>query len=260
MKYKYSKTNIVLSLTGVAGFIIIWQILSATKTVDPIFISSPDEVLREFFEMFANKTIFPHLLISIEEFILGFSLASILGIGLGVLIGWYRKLYITSSLLIYALYSTPIVALVPLIIIWAGLGIAAKIIIVFLAAFFPIIINTIDAMQNLNPDYVKLGRSFGANDFDIFKTIALPASIPFMITGLKVALPRGIIGVVVGEFFVSNQGLGYLISLYGSTFQTGKLLAIVLIIIFISVFLTLLLELTGNKFQVQKGGKNYLQV
>lgn len=242
MKYlfKLSKKTkeTILALIGVIIFFSIWQTLSVTKLVDPIFISSPSEVLNEFFSMFQNRSIFPHLFMSLEEFAIGFVLATVFGMSLGMLIGWYKKLYITSNPLIYALYSTPIVALIPLIIIWTGLGVAAKVVIVFLAAFFPILINTISAIHNLNPEYVKLAKSFGAKDFDIFKTIALPASVPFTVTGLKIAVPRGIIGMVVGEFFVSNQGLGYLISFYGSTFQTAKLLAVVFLIILISVTFT----------------------
>ena len=144
------------------------------------------------------------------------------------------------------------VALIPLIIIWLGLGVGAKVVIVFLASFFPILINTIGAVRNLDPVYTKLGKSFGANDFDIFRFIAFPASIPFISTGIRVAIPRGIIGMIVGEFFVSNKGIGYLITFYGSTFQTGKLLAVVVLIVSVSTILTYIANFFEKLFAVNR--------
>ncbi len=243
------------SLFGLAGLFIFfsfWQVLSITKWINPLFISSPFEVLKEFFSFIKTGDIIPHLVISLEEFAIGFLIACFFGVLFGIIIGWYNKLYSLSSPLIYGLYSTPLVALIPLMIIWLGLDIWPKVAIVFLGAFFPILINTISAVKNLDPLYVRLGKSFGASDFDILRSIALPSSLPFIVAGLRLAIPRAIIGMIVGEFFVSNKGLGYLITFYGATFQTGKLLAVILMVVILSLSLTRLVELVEKRFEKWK--------
>lgn len=244
--------NLPQGLIGVFFFALLWQIVSQFKLINPFFISSPLNVAREIFLMFGSGAIFPHLAISLQEFIIGFGLAVVFAIFGGLLLGWYSKINSALGLLIFALYSTPNVALLPLIMIWFGLGISSKIALVFLGAFFPILINTISAVNNLDQDYVKLAKSFGAKDFYIFQNITIPASMPFIMTGIRIGVARGIIGMVIGEFFVSNKGLGYLITFYGSTFQTSKLLAVVLIVVIISLLTKEGIGIIERKFQTWK--------
>jgi NitT/TauT family transport system permease protein len=248
----YKVQNLLQGLIGVSLFCFLWQIASQLGLINPFFISSPTNIAKEIFLMFGSGSIFPHLAISIQEFIVGFGLAVIFAVVGGLLLGWYSKINSFLSILIYALYSTPNIALLPLIIIWFGLGIPAKVAFVFLAAFFPILINTIGAVKNLEEDYVMLARSFGAKDLYIFLNIAVPAAIPFVMAGLRIAVARGLVGMVVAEFFVSNKGLGYLITFYGSTFQTSKLLAVVLIIIIISLLMKEGIGLIERKFRTWK--------
>lgn len=250
------RQNLFLGIAGLIIFLSVWQFIEHFNLIDPILISSPSRVANEFLDMFKNGSIYPHLLISMEEFSLGFILAVIFGIILGLLLGGYRKLEAFSNPLTYALYSTPYIALLPLVILWFGVDIWAKIFIVFLGAVFPILINTISAVNNLDNDFIKLGKSFGASDSQIFRKITFPAALPFIISGIKIAIPRGLIGMIVGEFFVSSQGLGYLITFYGSTFQTSKLLAVVFIVIFISIFLTWLTSLLEKNLQAWKPEKD----
>lgn len=247
-----NQQHLFLGLIGTAIFFIIWEIITRIRLVNPIFLSSPTEVLQTVGQMFISGKIFPHLFISAQEFSIGFILAGSLGVILGLLIGWYRKLESSTSSLIYGLYSTPSIAILPLVIIWVGLGIWSKIVTVFLGAFFPVLINTISGVKNLDPNLISLARSFGAKDRQIFKTIIFPASLPYILTGLKIAIPRALIGMLLGEFFVSNQGLGYLITFYGSTFQTSKLLAVVVIVVTISITLNKLLTLAGKNFRSWK--------
>lgn len=247
------KKNIKVYLPGllaIIAFFVLWELVSRLKLITPLFISSPWEIIREVFEFFVSGTIYDHLLISGQEFTIGFFIALFWGVSLGILIGWYKKFSGITNPFIYGLYATPSIAILPLIIIWLGIDIWPKVAIVFLSAFFPILINTIEGVKNLNPEFVKLGRSLGARDRDIFTKIALPGSMPFILTGIKLAVGRGIIGMLVGEFFVSNKGLGYLINFYGSTFQTGKLLAVVLIVVIISILLTRMVELVQHRFTV----------
>ncbi|MFA5932447.1 MAG: ABC transporter permease [Microgenomates group bacterium] len=251
-KFIKSKEDLILGLFGLSLFLILWAEAAQLKWIAPIFISSPGEVTKEVIIMFQNRTIFPHLAISLTEFLLGFSAAAFLGIIFGILIGWYKKLRGLTSLLIFALYSTPTIAILPLIVIWLGFDIWTKVLIVFLSAFFPILINTMSGVENLNSDLIRLGRSFGANDLAIFRTIALPGSLPFIVTGLRLAVTRGMIGMLIGEFYVSNKGLGYLITSYGSSFQTSKFLAVVLLVVLIGITLTQTIGLLENKLKSWK--------
>lgn len=250
MKLNKNIRKYLPNLAAITLFFVLWEFVSRFKLVNPLFISSPGEIIGEIFEFFASGTIFPHLLISGIEFTLGFLLAISMGIFWGLIIGWYKKFSKIANPFVYGFYATPNIALLPLIIIWLGLDIWPKVAIVFLSAFFPILINTIEGVKNLNPEHIKLARSFGAKDRDIFRTIAVPGSLPFILTGLKLAVARGIIGMLIGEFFVSNQGLGYLINFYGSTFQTGKLLAVVLMVVIVSILMTRMVELIQKRFTV----------
>ncbi|MCL5411443.1 MAG: ABC transporter permease [Patescibacteria group bacterium] len=251
-----SKPNFYLGLVGLSAVLLTWEIVSESGVVNPIFISSPSKILPEALEMIDKGNIYPHLVVSLEEFFLGLILAIFFGIIFGWLIGQYKKLDAFFSPLIYSLYSTPNIALLPLIIIWVGLGLWSKVLIVFLGAFFPILINTISGVKNLDQNFVTLGKSFGATDFDIFRTITLPASIPYIMAGIRMGISRGMIGMIVGEFYVSSHGLGYLITFYGATFQTAKLFSVILIVILVSVSLTATVSYFEKRFQTWKPQKD----
>ena len=253
---KIKKDNLMFGLGGVTIFLVIWEISARFRLVSPILISSPEAVVKSELELFTSKYIYPHLFQSLQEIVLGLSLAICFGVVLGLLIGRFSRLEKITHPLIYSLYSTPAIAIFPLLMMWLGFSIWTKVSIVFLASFFPIIINTISAVKNLDPNFVRLAKSFGANDFDIFKTITLPSSLPYILSGVRIAVPRGITGMVVGEFFASNLGLGHLISFYGGTFQTDNFLAVVLVVVILSVTCTSVLNSVEKRLQNWKPGRN----
>lgn len=236
------KENVLLGFGGILFVLLIWHLISALKVINPILLSSPAEVFIELVSLFKEGSIYPDLLASASEFTLGFALALFWGLSLGFILGWFKKIRSTSNALIFALYSTPIIALIPLIILWFGFGLWSKVIIVFLASFFPILINVIEAVKNTDQNLLKLAESYKASDLKTIKEIIIPNSIPNVITGIKIAIPRGIIGMIVGEFFTGSVGLGYLISYYGASFQTARLLAVVILIVAISVILSLCID------------------
>lgn len=255
MKLKNNDTKWYFNFLGVAGFLLIWEASFRLKLVDPFFVSAPSKVFEEGLKLFTTGKIYPHLLVSTQEFALGFFLSVSLGIFLGFVIGWYKKVYTLFNPLIFAIYSVPHIALFPLIMIWVGLDIWSKVLIIALGAFFPVLITTTQAVKNLDVDYIRLARSFGASDFDLFKTVTLPAAVPYIMTGLRLAVPRALLGMIAGEFFASNKGLGYLIVNYGATFQTPKLLAVIVIIVVVSVLLTESVAYFEKKLQVWKPEK-----
>lgn len=219
-----------------------------TGYADPLFTSSPLRILSAGYQMFADGSIYPNLAISGLELLVGYSLAIAVAIPLGILLGWYRRLNAAFDPMISALYATPRIALVPLIVIWFGIGLGSKFAIIFLSAVFPILINTIAGVQSVDRDFVKVGRSFGANDRQMFMTVVLPASVPFLLTGLRLGLGHALIGIVVGELYAAQAGIGFMIAMAGATFQTDKLMVGIIIIASAGVILTNLLRLVERRF------------
>lgn len=242
--------NFFLGLVSVVAFLVVWELVAATGRIDPLFISSPSRVVRAGSGLFASGEIWPHIRVSVYEFFMGFGLAVLTGVPLGMLAGWYSKLFALANPFIAALNATPRVALMPLVVIWLGIGIWSKVAIVFLGAFFPIVFNMMTALRTLDASLVKAARSFGARDGQIFRTIALPSSVPFLIAGLRLGAGRGLVGIVVGELYAANVGVGYLMALYGSTFQTDKLFVGVMIITALGVLLDVLLRRLERRFEL----------
>jgi NitT/TauT family transport system permease protein len=169
-------------------FLAFWEAAVAFGWVNPLFTSAPSRILSTGYEMFADGSIYPHLQVSAYEFVVGYGAAVILGVPLGILMGWYGRINAVLDPFVSALYATPRIALLPLIMIWFGIGLMSKIAIVFLGAIFPILVNTITGMRTINADFVKVARSFGASDRQMFLTVALPSSIPLLLTGLRLGL------------------------------------------------------------------------
>ncbi|MFN8492875.1 MAG: ABC transporter permease [Caldilineaceae bacterium] len=202
-------------------FLSLWELAPAMGWVKPLFSSSPSRILVAAQWLFAHG-FWNDIRVSALEFGYGFGLSLLVGVPLGVFMGWYRRFHAMFEPLITLLYVTPRVALVPMLILWFGLGIESKVAIVFLGGVFAILLNVIAGMQTLDEGLVRCARSFGATDRQIFVTIALPSLLPFLIAGIKLAVGRALVGVLIGELVASNAGIGYMMMVAGATFQTDK--------------------------------------
>lgn len=231
----------ILSWGALIGVLLIWELLPTLGLVKPIFTSSPSRIVTAAIWLFKHG-LWYDIWISGTEFGLGMSLAVLIGVPFGIALGWYRRLYAVFDLFISALNATPRVALLPILILWLGIGIESKIAIIFLGAIFPILINVITGMNMLDQTLLRCARAFGASDRQIFLTLALPGSIPFIIAGLRLAVGRGLIGVVVGELVASTAGIGHMMSIAGATFQTDKVFVGVILLAGSGVSLTALLR------------------
>lgn len=223
------RQNLILGLLSVAVFVAGWEIVGQSGIINPLFISSPSRVAGAFAEIIADGSIWNHLRTSFTEFIIGYGMAVLLGIGLGVLMGWYSTIDDLLNPLVAAMYATPSIAFMSLLIIWFGVSILSKVAVIFLFAFFPTLINTMAGIKAIDSQLVKVARSYGASDANLFKTVAIPGAVPFILTGLRLALARGLIGVFVAEMYASTAGVGYLITNAGAMFKTDLVLAGVLI-------------------------------
>jgi ABC-type nitrate/sulfonate/bicarbonate transport system permease component len=203
----------------------------------PIFISSPTLIAQSALRMyFVTGEIWRDLGWSGLGYVLGLATAIAVGIPLGLTAGWYRHFSYAVEPLLTALNATPQVAFLPLIVIWVGTGLGARVLIIFLLAVLPIAINAHAAVRTTDARLIKVAASFGAGDWRLFRTIILPSSLPFLLAGLRLAVGRGMIGVVVGEYG-SAAGIGAMISQAGARFQTDKVFVGVLTIVAAGVIL-----------------------
>ena len=230
--------RVILGTTTFVLFVLAWEAVGRTKLIPPIFISRPSIILQVMVrELIRGKLLF-HMTTSLLELIWGYLISIVIGVPLGLLMGRYRKIEFSLDPFTMLLYSTPIIALYPLIIIWAGIGKTSIVIITFLFAVFPIIVNTFTGVQSVDPSLIRAARSFGAREGQIFYKIVLPAAIPIVIAGLRLGLGRALIGVVIGEMFGGTAGLGYLIAYSGAFFKTANLFASLLIVVLMGIVFT----------------------
>jgi NitT/TauT family transport system permease protein len=239
-----------LILGGSAVFVVIaiWQACWSAGWISPLFLSGPSAIAKQFIETLRHGTLLSDMAYSGRNFILGLLLAIIAGVVLGVIIGWYRRVRFLFDPFLNALYALPRIAMIPLIIIWFGIGIWSKVFIVFMSAFFPILVNTVGGMRTIDADLLRAARAFCATDWQIFKTIAIPGSVPFILTGIRQGVALGLIGVVVGEMFGGSQGIGFMVMYGGQTFATDTLFVGVILIALAGIVLTYLAEKLERRF------------
>lgn len=227
----------------------IWQaIWSYTNWISPLFFSGPSAIAKAFWTSLTQGNLLADLAFSGKNFAIGFGLALVSGVVLGVIVGWYRRFRLIADPFLNALYAAPRIAMMPLIIIWFGIGMWSKVFIVFLSAFFPILVNTVAGIRNMDRDLLRAARAFCASDWQIFKTLAIPGSVPFILTGVRQGVAVGLIGVVVGEMLGSSEGIGFMVAYGGQTFQTDTLFVGFIIIAFAGIILTSIAERLERRF------------
>jgi len=229
-RFYLTSERAILGVASVAAVLLAWEWVAARELVPLVFISSPMRIAKAAVELASSGDLWNDLRVSGIEFFVGYAMSVAVGIPLGIATGWYRRLFYLLDPFISGLYATPRVALLPLIIIWVGIGIWSKIVVVFLGAVFPILINTLAAVRTTDERLLRAARSFGADDLQVFRTIVLPSSVPFILTGLRLGVGRALVGVVVGELYAATAGIGFLITVAGASFQTDKVFVGILII------------------------------
>ncbi|MFA6097507.1 MAG: ABC transporter permease [Candidatus Paceibacterota bacterium] len=224
-----------ISFISILVFFVLWEAIARFNFINPLFISSPSKIYKSGSMLVLSGEIFPHVWISLKAFFAGFLAGIVLGVLGGLAIGYNKYLYKIFLPYVLALNSLPTIAIIPLVIIWFGIGIEAKIIIVLLMVIKPILINTINAVINTDRNIIKMAKSFGASHYQILSSIVFFSALPFIFSSLQMAIGRGITGLVVGEMFGYGKGLGFLVSFYGNTFQTPRLMFVVTILLVISL-------------------------
>jgi len=213
-----------------------WEIVG--RRVSPVFLSYPSAIVKAAFAMTRSGELLSALATSLQTLVIGFVGASAIGIALGLLIGRYKIVDAATDWLINALYAMPMVAIIPLVILWFGLGEAAKLFIVGITSVFPVLINTAAGVRNVSRALIDVSTAFAANERQVFTKIILPAAVPYMMTGLRLGIGRAIIGMVVAEFFTAITGLGAVIVKYGNQYDTASMFVPILVLMLLGVVLT----------------------
>src|SRR5713226_271395 len=229
-KFYLNQERKILGTTAVILFLATWEAIGNTfQLINPMFMSAPSLIWKAAVQLFGSGEIYNDLYVSGVEFGWGYFLSVIFAIPFGIAIGWYKRMAYTFDPFINAMNATPRVALLPLVIIWLGIGILSKVGIIFLGAVFPILINARDGVKTTPYNLHTAARSFGASEWMVFKSVVFPSTIPFILSGLRLGLGRAIVGVMVGELYAATAGIGFMITVAGATFQTDKVFVGVLI-------------------------------
>jgi NitT/TauT family transport system permease protein len=223
---------------SVAGGLLLWEFVSRVLIHNPLFLAAPSEIALAIYHLAVGGQLWRHLGVSAAEFALGYSIASVIGIALGLAMASSATAKQALQPWVSGLYATPTIALAPLFILWLGIGIWSKVIVVVTLVLFPVAINTEAGLRTTSDRLVEMLRSFGATPRQIFFKVSLPSAVPFILAGLKLGIGRGLIGVVVGELFGSRAGLGNLISQSADSFNMPDLFAGVVILAMAGIVMT----------------------
>jgi len=221
---------------SVAAFFLIWEYYG--RRMDPIFMAPPSAIFNAALELLQSGALRKAMVESLWPFAVGMALTVIFGIAIGIAIAQWRVVEYILDPFINALYAIPRIALVPLIVLWAGLEFTGKVTILVSVAVFPIIVNTYAGIRDVRGSMLEIGRAYGATESQIFFKIILPAAIPFIMAGVRLSVGLAIIGIIVAEFFTAISGLGGMIVEYANVFATAKLFVPIIVIALVGVVLT----------------------
>jgi len=240
--------HVLLGTTGVVVLLAAWEIASRTGLVNPLLASSPSRVVESGKTMYDKGVLVPAIESSAKLFVIGFGISLVIGLVVGALLGWYRRLSAVFDPWISLVYASPRIAFIPLIIVWAGIGVRSQVVLVVLISVFPILINTAAGIGSVDRDLMRVARTFLGTNRDVLLTVALPGAMPTVMAGIRQGMIQALLGTVAAEYFIGNTGVGGLIFTAGQTLQTGQAFAGALVFAFAALALTALFRLIERKF------------
>ncbi len=236
-----SNQRLVLGIAGILLILVPWELVVRLGFVKEILIGSPTAIAEAFVAEFRGDAIWRHIWASLRVWIVGFGIASVAGILLGLVAGWFRRAGLIAVPWLNVVYAAPDLAFVPIFILWFGLGFTFKVWVVFLGVIIYVALNTIAGVHATEERFLSVARTYGASRVMIFRSIVLPGAVPYIMTGLRIASGRAVVGVIGAEFVSANEGLGFLITISGTTLQTARVFVGVILIAGFGVVLNELL-------------------
>ena len=232
---------LLLGSGSIVLLLLLWQSLPYVITISPgmqLFFTTPSRIAVTLWGMFASGEIWEPLRVSASAFAIGLAMAVAVGLPLGVMLGRSRTLNAMLDPFITAFNATPRLVFLPLLLLWLGLGLWSKVVIVFIGALFPILINTYEGVRNSDKPLINVVRSFGAGEWDIARLVVVPNALPYIVAGLRLAIGRAVLGVVVAEFFGSEEGLGVIMVRAASSYHVDIVFAGVIVFAALSLAMT----------------------
>jgi ABC-type nitrate/sulfonate/bicarbonate transport system permease component len=213
--------RVVLSMLGIVLFFVLWQVGADAGAIDKLFFSSPTAIAVAGWEEVQNPRFWEDVKVSGWELFVGSALAIVVAIPLGLVIGWYRRLNYAADPWLNFANALPRAALIPIIVLTAGLGVEMKIVVVFLGGVFTIMVATVEGVRTVERQLLDVARSFRASQRRIFTSLVIPGTLPFIVSGMRIAIGRVLAGVIIAEFYAQNQGVGVMIYKASNQFLQG---------------------------------------
>lgn len=237
-----------LQLVSVVGGLALWQLVASSGLVRPIFLPKLSDVLADLWMLISTGKLNQHLIASGIEFGVGMALALAVGIVVGIAMGASARI---DKLLIWwvsSLDATPRIAFAPLLIVWFGIGLESKMVLVFISGLFPILLSTASGVRTTSRELLEMAQSFSVPRWMQFRSIVLPGAVPFIITGVRLGITRGLIGIVVGEYLAATEGIGWMLSNATDTFNMVRVFALIIVLAFVGVTLTTMARWLERRF------------
>jgi ABC-type nitrate/sulfonate/bicarbonate transport system permease component len=238
MRWHVRRRDLILGVAGIVGVLGIWQLAGTVGFVDPDFSSTPTRTLAALIEMVRTGEIWGPTASTMKTIAIGVGLSIAVGIPLGLVIGRTPVLRELTDPWVSILYSVPYVVFLPIIIFWVGIGQGSRVVLVVWGAIFPLLINTIAAARNLDVNYLHVGRVFSASRLRTLRSIVFPATLPYVLAGVRLAVGRGLVAAIVAEIFMGTEGLGYVVQTETSNFDMDSAMAAITVIAVVAIALT----------------------
>jgi NitT/TauT family transport system permease protein len=225
--------KLVVRLISFVIVISLWEYFG--RRINPILFTYPSAVAQAFVSLVGSGELQSYMTSSLLVLTYASILAIVVGVLLGVVMGRYAIVEWAADVYVSALYSTPMVAVVPLIVLWFGFKIPAKVVIVFSFMVFPVLLNTVEGVKNVDRNLQEVARSFCSSESQLWRHLIIPSAIPFIVAGIRLAIGRGLVGMIVAEFYTSVTGLGYMIVRYANALETDKLFVPIVVVMLLGV-------------------------
>jgi NitT/TauT family transport system permease protein len=228
----------LLGSFAVVMFFVVWQAIYLVVPLNTLFMSKPSLIFLGLWDLIVTGELFRDLAVSARPFFIGFIAAVFVGVAIGIVMGWRVRVGYALDPLMTIFYASPLVALAPLVVVFFGVGVSGKAIIIFLLSVFPFIFNAAAGVRAVDRLLINVVRSLGGTEKDLYFKVIIPSVLPYIVAGARIAIGRGLVGVLVGEFFAASEGIGYAIAKFGDLFAIDKMFACILVVMVIAVALT----------------------
>lgn len=247
------KQRWIITVFNLVLFFVAWQLLATYSDIPKLFLPSITEIWTEMGEMSSEGILWGNLGISAWIYIVGLLISLLIAIPAGLIVGGVKTIDKILSPYIWAIYTTPRIILMPLVLLWVGINDTARIVIIILSAVPATLVVVMDGVKTVDTSLLKAARSFGGSRFRLFKSVVFPSTLPFIATGARMGVSRGLIGLFIGELFTGANGIGYIIVLAGKTFNSSRTYAMLLIFVAFCVVMVGLSQVIERKASAWRG-------